>query len=364
LCERLGQIELPEFQMSEKPKEDVLFAPITDVPYPRLDFEKIIDPVPAIIAAPEFAETRRFFGEAPSASRSLLPDVAQALLYSVIRNLRPDHVVEIGTYRGGTAETLSRALEANRHGMLHTVSPFDAERFGPTFAQWPEPLRARTKYHPVNSMEFFIEVAARRLQLGVVLVDGNHDFEFAAFDIWSAARGMMPGGFIFVDNISQFGPYRAGREFLSANPGWRDCGTGPDLGDESKPFDPGRYRIPYTDFFVFRAPLEYFVGRTPKTFGEINVPGLDVKGLTIVPASQNQVGRLKVQCILRAFSEARLVEILTEAECVLDGRSEPIQIKFDRSWQTERGFDHYSVEPWLYWIGERPLELKRVPTPF
>src|ERR1051325_8487017 len=216
-----------------KPQAAPRFAPVAEIPFPRVDLAGPAEPVASIVRAPEFAQTERFFAEDIGASRSLLPVTARALLYAVVRNVNPEHVVEIGTYQGGTAEVLSRALRANGRGMLHTVSPYDAERFGPTLAQWPNELRAHATYYPVNSMAFFIRMAEQRIRPGVVLVDGNHDYEFAAFDIWSAARWMTPGGFIFIDNVSQAGPYRAALDFMTARPGWRSCGTVPGRHDDA-----------------------------------------------------------------------------------------------------------------------------------
>src|SRR5437879_9184182 len=92
--------------------------PITDISCPALDLDRVANPVPAIMRSAEFVQTKRFFAESPSASRSLLTDVAQALLYSVIRSLRPEHVVEIGTYKAGTAEGLARAVLANGFGTV------------------------------------------------------------------------------------------------------------------------------------------------------------------------------------------------------------------------------------------------------
>jgi predicted O-methyltransferase YrrM len=342
----------------------VQFAPVLDIPFPRLNLADIADPIAAIIHSPEFVDTKRFFAEAPSRTRSLLSEASQALLYSTIRNLKPDHVLEIGTYQGGTAEALSRALQGNGHGMLHTVSPFDAERFGHNFAQWPEELRRLTRYYPVNSMTFFIQATESHIRPGVVLVDGNHDFEFAAFDIWSAARLLTPGGFIFVDNVAQAGPYRAGVQFLAANFDWRDCGERPWVDDDTKAFDPDRSRVPDTDFLVLRAPFGYFVGKTPKSFGEINWHGLDVNGLTISPVSPPPTGVIKVQCIVRAFSEARVFETITEADCALTGSEDIVQVEFKKSWAVDNGFDRYSIMPWLCWLGDRPLELKCEPTLF
>jgi predicted O-methyltransferase YrrM len=53
----------------------------------------------------------------------LLPSAAQALLYTAIRNQRPEHVVEIGTYKGGTSETLGRALMWSGDNPLKLLAP-------------------------------------------------------------------------------------------------------------------------------------------------------------------------------------------------------------------------------------------------
>jgi hypothetical protein len=348
---------------ASKSQPAATFAPIVDVPFPRVDLVGTADPIASIVQAVEFAQTRRFFAEDVGASRSLLSIAARALLYATVRNLEPEHVVEIGTYQGGTAEVLSRALQANGHGMLHTVSPYDAARFGPTLAQWPDELRAHVTYHDVTSMAFYIRMAEQRIRPGVVLVDGNHDHEFAAFDIWSAARRMTPGGFIFIDNVSQAGPYRAAMEFLAPHPEWRNCGIVPGENDPTKAFDHRRTRIPHTDLMVLRAPVGHFVGRLPETFGEVGWSDRPVNGLSIAPAHSGQKGTLSVQCILRAFSEAQVVELVADAACAVDGNAQTVEVRFATPLRVDGKFDRYAVEPWLCWRGDEPLELKSLPAP-
>jgi predicted O-methyltransferase YrrM len=340
------------------------FAPLTDIPYPRVDLRSLADPIPAILDAREFAETKRYFAQAPSARRSLLTDVAQALLYSLIRNLRPTHVVEIGTYKGGTAEGMSRALHANGHGTLHTVSPFDAELFGPTFAQWPEPLRRHTRYHPVDSMMFFMEMDRENNRLDLVLVDGHHDYEFANFDVQAAAQRLTPGGFILIDNVAQAGPYRAAVEFLESHPGWRDCGVAFAPPDATKAFDGTRSRIPYADFFVLRAPFAYLVHRAPRSFGVLEWRDRPVTGLRLSLAEPRARGTLHVQCILRAFSDTRIDEIVGSAFCKIDGSTDKIDVAFPAPIAAEPVFARYQVEPWLIWQGDAPLALASPPVPY
>jgi predicted O-methyltransferase YrrM len=340
------------------------FAPVTDIPYPRVDLRMLADPIPAILDAREFAETTGFFAQSPSVRRSLLTDVSQALLYSLIRNLRPTHVVEIGTYKGGTAEGMSRALHANGHGTLHTVSPFDAELFGPIFAQWPEQLRRRTRYHPVDSMMFFMEMDREKNRLDLVLVDGHHDYEFANFDIQAAAQRLTPGGFILIDNVAQAGPYRAAVEFLESHPGWRDCGVAFAPPDLTKAFDGTRSRIPNADFYVLRAPFAYLVHRMPQSFGALEWQGRPVTGLKLSLAEPRSAGTLHVQCILRGFSDTRIDEIIGNVSCAIDGSVDKIDIAFQTPIAAPIIFARYSVEPWLIWQGEAPLALSSPPVPY
>jgi predicted O-methyltransferase YrrM len=340
------------------------FAPIGNIPCPRVDLRGTRDPVPAILSAPEFSETVSFFRRSPSADRSLLTDVGQALLFSLIRNLRPAHVVEIGTYKGGTAEGLSRALHANGAGTLHTISPHDAERFGPLFAQWPEELRRHTVYYPVDSMMFFMQADEKQLRFDLVLVDGHHDYEFANFDIQSAARRLMPGGFIAIDNVAQAGPYRATCEFLAAHPGWRDCGVRSGSREMTKAFDRDRTRIPDTDFYILRAPFAYLVDKNPVTFGSVDWGNRPLAGLRLSLGNPRVRGTLHVQCILRAFSDTRIDELVASVSCTIDGGSDKVDIAFEQPLAAAGPFQRFLVEPWLIWQGEMPLPLTAPPVPY
>jgi predicted O-methyltransferase YrrM len=342
----------------------LVVMPIMDIGCPILNLDCGTNPVRAIMQAPEFAETKRFFAESPSARRSLLTDVSQALLYSVIRNLRPEHVVEIGTYKAGTAEGLARAVLANGLGTVHTVSPFDAERFAAISANWPPELQLAVRYHRVDSMAFFMEADQERIRPGVVFIDGNHDYEFASFDIQATARRLLPGGFIFVDNVSQAGPYFATKDFLAHHPDWIDCGeTSPDP-DETKAFLPGRSNIPLTDFFVLRAPLLRTIGKRPQTFGMVQWSNADVHGLKLSLARPSRAGRLHLQCVLRAFSETRIAEVVGEGHRTIGQDEREIDIALSNPIGTDGAYDSYTLEPWLTWLGDAPLSLDVLPVPY
>lgn len=345
------------------PDPSLEVGPIVDIPCPSADLAGLANPIPALVQSPAFAECEQFFADCPSATRSLLSAKAQALLYATIRNFRPDHVVEIGTYKGGTTEGLARAVLANGQGVVHTVSPFDAERVERIAAQWPAELRRQVRYHPVDSMAFFITADQERIRPGVVLVDGNHDYEFASFDIQAAAQRLQRGGFIYIDNVSQAGPYYAALDFLGRHPDWIDCAEAPASVNSLRAFD-DRTTIPQTDFIVLRAPFHYSVGSRPKSFGEIGWTGEPVHGLKLSFAQPSEAGILHIQCVLRGFSDTEQAEMVGEGCLDIAAGVSDVEIALTAPLRMTGLFHRYLVEPWVVWPGSRPLALTTPPIPF
>ena len=119
--------------------------------------------------------------------RSLISSNAQALLFALVRNLKPEHVVEIGCVKGGTTEALARALDLNGSGTVHAVGPYDKELFGPACGNWPVELQRRAKYYKENSAAFFENLGAgasvpisRRPQQATELCTPNASFADSA----------------------------------------------------------------------------------------------------------------------------------------------------------------------------------------
>lgn len=337
------------------------------IPFPVMDLRKTADPIPAILSAREYAKTVRFFQTTPGAERALIPPAGQALLYAVIQNLRPEHVVEIGTSKGGTTETLALAIQGlGFHAYLHTASPYDAAHFLPVYHHWPLWLRRPVRYYQVDSMTLFMRLDQRRVRPGVVVIDGARDYEFALFDVMAAARRLSRGGFIFINGAAQTGPYLAATDFLKLHPEWADCGAAPATGADSgiKVFDNSRSRVPSTDFIVLRAPYEYVVGARPETRGEIEWSGSTVRGLRLTLAGRPGRGTMFAQCILRGVGETKTTEAMAEASLAIDGETGAVDLTFTGPLTTDGGMDRYVVEPCLAWRGDSPLKLLREVEPF
>lgn len=347
-------------------EKTVSVKPIADIPFPKIDLAAGGDPVAAIMAAPEFPAATAFFADNPVTSRSLETPTAHALLYCLIRNLRPDHVFEIGTYRAGTTEAICRALCANEAGTAHTVDPFTGDYAEVVLKGWPPELLRRVKLYTMNSMTFYMEMRRQKIRPDLVFVDGEHDYEFALFDIGAAARLIGPGGFLFIDNIDQAGPFLAARDFLAANPGWREVGSSLRDYIAEKAFDPQRNMISQTDFIALRAPRTHPVDRRPRDFGVVRQSSNRVNGLRLRLQSPSRPGTLTVQIVFRGFGAARLWETAADARIDVNPgpASQSVDAAFTPPQQLADGCVYYTVETWLIWHGDEPLQLLQLPEPY
>jgi len=322
-----------------------------------LDGPNLIERITEHACFPEIVD---FFAYNPAAQRSLMSANAQALLYCLIKILKPSDVIEIGIYHCGTSEAICRALAANNFGMLHAVEPFTAALAHEIVRQWPNRIDRFIKIYNETSMEFFMHVEERHIRPSIVLIDGDHSVEFAQFDISVSARVLNPSGYILVDNVAQPGPFLASKDFLAANPSW--IVESRELPPVVKGYDRNRPTVVNTDFAVLRAPPHRVVDSRPRSFGPINWSNNSVSGLTLELATPtNEEGVLSAQIILRGFGSA-LREKLFETDVRLGIGSLGIAIPLD-GLAFDTAFNSYSVETVLRWSGSRPLLLAEVPSP-
>jgi len=337
--------------------------PVCDIVFPKIDLAASKDPIAQIMAAPEIEAAKAYFYDNPVAARSLISSQSQALLYSLVRNLRPDHVYEIGTYKAGTTEAICRALYANGKGIAHAVDPFRGEYIAAVLKLWPPELFRHVRLHAKDSMAFFGDMEREHIHPALVFVDGNHDYEFAAFDIACGARVIAPGGFIFIDNVAQPGPFFAARDFLAANPDWRELGSAATSYDRDKAFDRTRSTILETDFMVLRAPITHSVGERPFTPGRTRWHSPKVAGLRLKFTPPAEPGRLTAQVVLRGFGMMP-AETTGEASVQVEAGTKELAVTLTQPAQVEGQFVYFTAEPWLIWHGARPLQLVAEPEPF
>jgi predicted O-methyltransferase YrrM len=314
-----------------------------------------------------FARVLAFYLGYPS--RSLQSDEARAFLHHLIVMRRPEHVLELGTWYAGTAEVIARALWEVNHGHLETIDPFGAERCPQAIAAFPQPIRERISFHPVNSGDYFDKAIVAGRLYDLVLIDGNHELEFALFDLMCAARLMRPGGLIVLDNVDQPGPRFATKLFLDRNPEWLDIAGVVGRLDRATPLELPQPSFPDTKFYLLGAPPIFAVGDTPRSFGSIETDRSEVDGIELELAAPPR-GSLHIQVYSRTFGMVQPEELECRQTFDLSFSDMPedpyIRIPLDRALRSaisDIGVIR-RIEILLAFVGERELALRSPPLPY
>jgi predicted O-methyltransferase YrrM len=324
-----------------------------------------------LLASENFAAIEQQFRDYPP--DSFVSSTERAFLFCLIRAMKPQAVAEIGTAYCGTAELIARALWENGAGLLCTTDPFRGGHAPPIIGTWPEPLREVTRFYPLSSMDFFIVLSEAKTSLDIAFIDGNHDFEFAYFDVLMAARLLRPGGVMVIDNSNQIGPYYAAAQFLRDNPDWVELGDAVAGLGVSGPFSTPRSSLPKSDCLILKAPDAYSIGHVPRTTGQIK-SAPRVAGFSLRIRTREFRGAIHYRATLRAFRNQNLEieEYTRTGKFTLDSATTgpAPEHRFDRplvSLMHERQGDClHTLEIELAWDGpqtQRVLPLSAPPTP-
>lgn len=318
-----------------------------------------------LMSTPAYRDAHSYFSEYPP--RSLMSDHSRAILYSLIRIVRPDVIAEVGTLFAGTAEVMARALWENGGGTLHTTDPLGGDRCPRIIEGWPPELQRLTRFYALSSMDFFHHLDRQHVSLDLALVDGNHDFEFALFDLQMSARLLRPRGIVIMDNAEQTGPFKASQHFLVSNREWRELGSAVASHKPSAPFDNVRASVPDTSFIILQAPDHIPVSEDLRSWGQVRTKSARFDGIRLELPVQRTAGWLHYQALLRAFLDDGSVpehKAIGKVRIDVDGATTIIH-PFDPPLRLPEGAQ-YTYEVDLAWeadAGCPPLALSTVPTP-
>ncbi len=314
-----------------------------------------------------FDEVFSFYRDYPSGS--LQSDEARALLHHLIVTRRPERVLEIGSWSAKTTEVMARALWEAGRGQIETIDPFGGERCPAAIASFPPELQKLVTFRAENSAAHFDRAMSSNTQYDLVLIDGNHEFEFALFDVMCTARLMRPGGLIVMDNIEQVGPRLAAKLFLERNPPWRDVANVVRHIDATSPLAVPPASFPDTKFYVLEAPPHYVIGEEPRVFGPADVDRAEVEGIELELAGPAR-GTLHVLVYARTFGLTEPEELRCEQALALDFTQLPadnrVRLPLNQPLRTAfpRPGLHRRVEISLAFIGDQALALRSSPQPY
>lgn len=314
-----------------------------------------------------FERMRAFYRNYPP--NSLQSDEARALLHHLVMVKRPERVLEIGTWQARTTEVIARALWEAGHGHIDTIDPFGGDRCPQIIASFPAELRNLITFRAENSGTHFDRAMSANTLYDLVLVDGNHEFEFALFDLMCAARVMRPDSVMVIDNIEQVGPRLATKVFLERNPDWQDIAGVVPLIDPANPFEVPPASFPDTKFYLLKAPSSFVVRQEPRVFGPADVDRAEIDGIELelkAPA----VGMLHILVFARTFGISEPEELRCQQRLAIDVSQVPgdgrLRIPLERPLRTsfpQPGL-HRRVEISLAFNGHTTLGLRSPPQPY
>jgi predicted O-methyltransferase YrrM len=311
-------------------------------------------------ASDSFARVAAFYAGYPS--RALQNDNGKTLLHHLIVMQRPQRVLEIGTYQAGTTEVIARALHEAGSGHVETIDPFGGDVCPPLIEAFPAELKQRITFSAVSSAAHFDRAMTRGEAYDLVLVDGNHELEYARFDLECAARLMRPGGLVVLDNIEQPGPRFATRRFLDEHKAWRDLAGVVGRLDLSQPLAEPEPSFPGTKYYLLQAPPHYVVGVVPRSFGLVPTEHTELGGLTLDLAAPAW-GTLHLQAFLRTFGILHPEELRYQRSLALDAPAGRLELAIDPPLRTAIRQEGLSrrVEIVLAFTGPGDLALRAPP---
>ncbi|CAN5885065.1 hypothetical protein BH11PSE3_BH11PSE3_04000 [soil metagenome] len=301
--------------------------------------------------------------------QSLISDESRAFLHHLVMMRRPQRILEIGTFVAGTTEVFARALWETGTGHIDTIDPFGGERCPPIIAAFPLELRERITFLPINSATHFDQELSHNRTYDFVFIDGNHELEYALFDLMCTARLISPRGLVVLDNIDQPGPRLATKMFLEHFPEWNDVAGAVRKIDASAPLSAPVPSFADTNFYLLEAPPHFVVKGEPRSFGSADVDRAEVDGIELDLATPVQ-GNLHIHVYARTFGLPEPEELQCRQSIALDypelpagGRiriplEKPLRTAFPRPGLLRR------VEILLAFTGNSPLALRSPPLPY
>jgi Methyltransferase domain len=139
------------------------------------------------------------------------------VMYSLVRLIRPDIVLETGVHEGWSAWYTLLAMEENNHGILHSVDlpnqdvelipgdghhqrEFLPEEKGPGW-RVPQSLRARWSLHIGDAKEILPALLPSLGPIDIFVHDSLHTYDHMLFEYRAAWPFLKTGGLLLADDV-------------------------------------------------------------------------------------------------------------------------------------------------------------------
>ena len=192
---------------------------VKQIPFPSVRVENNRIELSGMIADRQFQRCVEYFASEMTGEQ--LPTFAeeQAFLFSLIRNIRPEHIFEIGWNRGIVTEVMCRALQANGRGLLHVPGDDVPDSAFPAFDRWPKELQRLIRVHSVDEIGFLETLKTQAIMADLIVLNGSREYELPVV-LETASAAIRPNGLITIINPQSAEVDNAIRNFLSRHPRW------------------------------------------------------------------------------------------------------------------------------------------------
>jgi len=324
--------------------------------------------IPAIPESPEARQTEARF--AAMESKSMLSARSLAFLHHLVLAMRPDLVLEIGTYFAGTSRILADALAESGNGSLITLDPDDGREaiVEKALEDWPENVREVTRYLHLASDDFFVGLTAMpEVNFDLMFVDGNHSYLAALGDLLNCAERATAKAVIVVDDYDQPNVFLAVRDFMKVRPDWQEVSGVFDQGLKAAPFEGMRSSLDGIPFLVLQGPAITGISARPRSWYLRDFRAASVTNIELALAPGQGGGQLFANIILDSVTGVGVDTSHRVLEMSIAAGASSAVIKLDPPLTTvssDRAFNN-TCEVTLVWEGKdgpQPLSLNAPPT--
>lgn len=207
-------------------------------------------------------------------------------IYGILRSLKPNVCVEVGSYRGYAACYMARALQENQRGHLYCIDNFSltdhTARYGDPEAHWRANLEACGVSDCVTLLRGNSDEVEWPERVDFCYIDGWHSYEACMKD-FATAQNRGASVIAFDDTTMSVGP-RMVLDFVRKSGDWdvceidRDCGLGLCFRRAPKGKITFSQELPYPNPGVDLRPLT--LKERAEHFGEAaKVTGLNYSGI-------------------------------------------------------------------------------------